>query len=139
MQIHCGEHFRIRRHFLAGFKENNVADHQILFRNLYELSVADGLKRQRVVDLVENVEFPARPVFVQEGDSRGENHCKDDPGAFDEAARKGGNHGGDEQNADDGIPEFFKEKLPCRGARRFRQGVCSVCCAARRNLGVGQP
>ena len=82
LQGHGFEQLRIGRHLVAGFEQDDVADHDLPFPHLAHLSVADHPHRGIVVHLVEEVEFAGGIDFEPERDAGGQKNGAEYPDGF---------------------------------------------------------
>ena len=124
----------VGRHLFAAFEQDDVADHDLFFRDLGDGSVADGFHRRVVVGAVQHVEFLHRVVFEPECDAGSQEDRAENADRFGEfimyETDPERQHGRHQQDADDRIVEFFDEQAPQRFAFRRGEQVGAVLFAA---------
>ena len=76
----------VRGQGVAGFQQDQVADNDIAGRDRCRVPVADDLDRDIVPVGIQDIEFFAAPVFVEERNTGREENSNDDPDGVKEAA-----------------------------------------------------
>jgi len=69
----------VGRYCIAGFEEDEIADHKVLCRHGCRVPVADDLDGHLVAVGIEDIELAAAPVFVVERDAGGKEDRNDNP------------------------------------------------------------
>ena len=136
------QHFGIGGDARAHLHQHDIADHQLVPRQLADFAVAPDDDGRFVVHLAEQVEFAAGAVFVGEAESGGQEDGDEDAQALQQVALDGadgqGDDGGQAEDADDGVVEFLEVEAPPGRTRRRCDAVGAVLGAAGHDFGGGQ-
>ncbi len=136
VQLHRGDHARVRRHFVARLEQHDVAGHQFFRGNVSLFAVAQ-YRRDGCGEFLQQFDRAFGAVFLHEAKQRGEEDDHADADRFDFVAEGERQPGAEQEDDDEDVFELGEEQCQRGCPAGSDEDVASFFQQAQFGLGSG--